>query len=92
VASPRTFPPDYLRGVCLLARNAAGFNEMEFRFNAEEWVGLPPEERARQCRLMAAQARSLAQSASSPELKRSYSNIAAEWDELAQEINHWFPG
>lgn len=65
---------------------------MEFRFDAEEWAGQTPEERARQCRLMAAQARSQAQTARSPELKSSYSNIAAEWEELAREIDHWMIG
>ena len=70
----------------------AGSDEMELRFDAEQWARRTPEERARECMLMAAQARSLAQGASSPELKRSYFNIAAEWDELAQEISYWFAG
>ncbi len=65
---------------------------MELRFDAEEWAGRRPEERARQCRQMADQVRSLARTASSPDLKGAYSTIAAEWEELAQEIDRWLTG
>jgi len=36
---------------------------MEYRFNAEEWKPLTPEQRARRCRLMAGEARALADEA-----------------------------
>jgi hypothetical protein len=65
---------------------------MELRFNAEEWAGRKPEERARQCRQMAAKVRALARNASSPDLKSAYSTVAAEWEKLAQEIERWLPG
>jgi len=60
---------------------------MEFRFDAEEWIRRTPEGRARQCRLMAAQARCLAESASSSDLKASYSKIAEEWETLEEDID-----
>ena len=65
---------------------------MDLRFDPEEWSSRKPEERARQCRLMAEQARSLARTASSPDLKGAYSSIAAEWEELAGEIERWRTG
>ena len=65
---------------------------MDPRFDPEEWACRKPEERARQCRLMADKARSLAQTASSPDMKRAYSTIAAEWEELAQEIDRFLTG
>jgi hypothetical protein len=59
---------------------------MDFRFSTDDWVGIQPDERARRCRLMAEQAWSLAQSASSLKFKTVYSRIATEWEELADEI------
>jgi len=60
---------------------------MEFRFDAQEWAGRTPEERARQCRSMADRARRLVETAPSSELKRAHSKIAAEWETLADEID-----
>jgi hypothetical protein len=64
---------------------------MELRFNAEEWAGRKPDERARQCRQMADKVRALTRNASSPDLKSAYSTVAAEWEKLAQEIERWLP-
>jgi hypothetical protein len=59
---------------------------MEYRFNADEWSALAPRERARRCRLMAGEARSLAEHAPSLRKRQLYSEIAADWLELATEI------
>ena len=59
---------------------------MDTRFNADEWAALPPADRIRSCRLMASEARSRAQAASSSTLRTAYSDIARSWDELANEI------
>ena len=58
---------------------------MEFRFNAEEWQRLTNEERVRRCRLMAGQARVLAERAP-PQLKEGYLSISGEWLKLVAEI------
>ena len=65
---------------------------MDLHFDPQEWASRKPAERARQCRLMADKARSLAQTASSPDLKSAYSTIATEWEELAQEIDRCLTG
>jgi hypothetical protein len=51
----------------------------------EEWNNLTPAKRARRCRLMAQEARSLATRAS-PDLRLHYIQIAEEWLQLAIEI------
>jgi hypothetical protein len=48
-----------------------------------------PDERVLRCKLMAREARSLAESASSTDLQEAYSKIAAEWLELAAEIERF---
>jgi len=58
---------------------------MEYRFNAEEWKKLTPERRASRARLMAAEARSLAEKAAS-NVKLSYLKVAEDWMRLADEI------
>jgi len=58
---------------------------MEYRFNAEEWKGLTPQQRASRCRLMAGEARALADEATS-DVKFSYLKIADDWMRLADEI------
>jgi hypothetical protein len=61
---------------------------MEFRFDGNEWPRLTLEERVRRCKLMAHEARSRAESASSADLQEGYSKLAAEWLKLAAEIEH----
>ena len=58
---------------------------MEYRFRAEEWKSLAPEDRATRCRLLAEEARVLANSAP-PHLAASYLRIAQDWTALAGEI------
>ncbi len=58
---------------------------MEYRFKAEEWKSLSPQQRASRCRLMAAEARALADGAA-PDVKLSYLKIADDWMRLADEI------
>ena len=59
---------------------------MEYRFNADEWKTLTKTEQVRRCRLMATQARALAENGGSPDLIRSYLRIADDWDRLADEV------
>ena len=58
---------------------------MEYRFKAEEWKNLSPENRARRCRLLAEEARALANGAPH-HLADSYLRIADDWTELAIDI------
>jgi hypothetical protein len=71
---------------CFPAAAVVTFLRMEFRFDANEWSRLALEERVHRCKLMAQEARSLAESASSADLQEAYSKIAAEWLELGTEI------
>ena len=58
---------------------------MEYRFKAEEWKNLTPQQRASRCRLMAGEARTLAAGAA-PDVKLSYLKIADDWMRLADQI------
>jgi hypothetical protein len=58
---------------------------VEYRFKAEEWKNLTPQQRARRCRLMAEEAQALAKGAS-PKLRLSYAKIAEDWLKLADDI------
>lgn len=58
---------------------------MEYRFKAEEWKTLTPQQRASRCRLMAGEARALAEEAP-PDVKLSYLKIADDWMQLADEM------
>jgi hypothetical protein len=58
---------------------------MEYRFKAEEWKSLTPQQRASRCRLMAEEARALAEGAAS-DVKPFYLKIADDWMQLADEI------
>jgi hypothetical protein len=58
---------------------------MEYRFKADEWTKLSPADRARRCRFMAREAQTLAKGAS-PAIALSYSKIAQDWLQLAEEI------
>jgi len=58
---------------------------MEYGFNAEEWIKLSPSERTHRCRLMAAEARKLAQNASAT-LHAGYAKLSDNWDQLASDI------
>ena len=58
---------------------------MEYRFNAEEWSRLKPEERMRRCRLWAEEGQKLAQGAH-PKMAAHYLSIAADWLKLASEM------
>jgi hypothetical protein len=60
---------------------------MEYRFNAAEWSELSAEDRVRRCRLMAEEARLLAERAP-PSLKQSYAKIAQDWIQLAADIEN----
>jgi hypothetical protein len=58
---------------------------VEYEFKAREWESLSIEQRVRRCRLMAEEARLLAEGA--PEkLKEEYRAIAADWLQLAIAI------
>jgi hypothetical protein len=57
---------------------------MEFQFNASEWQRLTPTERARRCRILAAEAEALASCATS-HLKALYLGLAIQWKMLAEE-------
>jgi hypothetical protein len=59
---------------------------MEQRLDAAEWLRLPRGERAQRCRAMAAEMRSLADSAPQS-LKEGYLKIASIWLELAEEMD-----
>ena len=58
---------------------------MEYRFKSDEWMALPPLQRAHRCRLLAGQARELA-AATSGASAESYLQIADGWLKLASEI------
>ena len=58
---------------------------MDHGFGSEEWKSLPPKERARQCRILADEARILAGSASK-EMKPIYLDLAVQWEKLAAEM------
>ena len=58
---------------------------MDYRFKADEWRDLTPDQRARRCRLMAEEAQELAKGAP-PTIAESYLRIAGEWLTLAMEI------
>jgi hypothetical protein len=58
---------------------------MEYRFKADEWTQLSPVERTRRCRLMAEEARVLAQGAPL-KMKGGYLMLAKNWLQLAREI------
>jgi hypothetical protein len=58
---------------------------MEYRFKAEEWKSLTAQQKAIRCRLMAGEARALADGAA-PEVRLSYWKIADDWIQLADEI------
>ena len=58
---------------------------MEYRFKAEEWKSLTPQQRASRCRLMAEEARTLAEGAA-PDVKLFYLKIADDWIQLADEV------
>jgi hypothetical protein len=58
---------------------------MDYRFKAEEWKSLTPQQRASRCRLMAGEARALAEAAAS-DVKLLYLKIAEDWTQLADEI------
>jgi hypothetical protein len=59
---------------------------MEYRFNAEVWERLSNAERAKRCRLMAAEARKLAEKAVG-RVGEDYLAIAANWEQLAADID-----
>ena len=58
---------------------------MEYRFRAEDWMNLSPENRAKRCRLVAEEAHVLA-SGAPKHLAASYLRIAEDWTALAIEI------
>ena len=58
---------------------------MKYRFKAEEWNSLLPEERIQRCRILGNEARKLAFEAH-PRFKPIYLEIAAQWTALANEI------
>jgi hypothetical protein len=57
----------------------------ELGFDAEEFAAMPVSDRVRVCRLLATRARNVAE-LSSAKLKPAYLRIAAEWDQLALDI------
>nr|ACN58752.1 hypothetical protein AKSOIL_0074 [uncultured bacterium BLR3] len=58
---------------------------MDFRFAAGEWITLSPEERINRCRLMAAEAHSLA-AVESTRMRPHYLELAKQWTALADEM------
>lgn len=58
---------------------------VEYRFEAKEWEQLTPTQKAQRCRLMAKQARAIADAAQ-PDLAPSYLRLAEDWQILALEI------
>ena len=58
---------------------------MEYRFKVEEWKSLTPQQRASRCRLMAGEARAIADGAA-PDVKFAYLKIADDWMRLSDEI------
>ena len=58
---------------------------MEYRFESKEWEQLPAARQAQRCRLMAKQARAVAD-AVQPDLAPSYLRLAEDWQMLALEI------
>jgi hypothetical protein len=58
---------------------------MQFQFNAGEWQRLTPEGRARRCRILAAEAETLAGGATA-HLKTLYLELALQWKMLAEEL------
>ena len=58
---------------------------VKYQFNTAEWKSLPLEQRVARCRLMAHQARWLAQTANNP-IRQCYLSIAEHWDSLASEM------
>ena len=58
---------------------------VKFRFNAEEWEQLAPAERARRCRILAAEAETLARHATVP-MKALYLQLAIQWKLIAAEL------
>jgi hypothetical protein len=57
----------------------------ELGFDAEEFAAMSVSDRVRMCRLLAARARKVAE-LSRVDLKPAYLRIAAEWDQLALDI------
>ena len=58
---------------------------MEDRFNAKEWDRLTPAQKVRRCKVMAAEAQTLAESAP-PKIREDYLRLATQWLTLAQDI------
>jgi hypothetical protein len=58
---------------------------VEYRFKSDEWQRLAPSERIYRCRLMAEEARRLAEHASA-ELKQGYLGLADQWSRLATDM------
>lgn len=58
---------------------------MEYRFESKEWEQLTSTHQAQRCRLMAKQARAIADSAQ-PYLAPSYLRLAEDWQMLALAI------
>ena len=58
---------------------------MDYRFKADEWDRLTPEECAKRCRLLASEAEALAKNAL-PDMKAEYLRLADNWLRLAKEI------
>ena len=59
-------------------------------FNAEDWLRLTPAQRVAQCRRMAEEARGLSKE-SSGDLAQAYTELARNWDNLAEEIERTIP-
>ena len=60
-------------------------DSMEYRFKADEWNNLTPQQRIHRCRLMAAEAQELANGASL-KTKEDYLALAKNWLQLARDI------
>ena len=58
---------------------------MDYRFKSDEWERLAPSQRIYRCRLLAEEARQVSRRAS-PELMRTYLDLANQWSKLAGDL------
>ena len=56
------------------------------KFSAQEWAALSKADRIAHCRNVASEVESHAPSAPSPDIQAIYERLAAQWRDLANEI------
>ena len=62
---------------------------MQYRFDqfSDEFSKLPPKERIKRCRALAAEAKEAAIGAA-PNLRATFLDLAEQWSKLADELEH----